>query len=263
MTLRIVVCTKETPDTTAKMEVRDGKVSWGDSPLIINPWDEYTVEEGLLLKEKHGAESCTVIGMGSEATKDALKHAIAMGCDDAILISDPALADADSLLTSHALAKAIGKLENVGLAILGKQAIDGDTGNTAAQVGRRLGWNTLTFVFKILEIDFATGTIKVARLLEQGQQICVSRLPAVISVVKDINEPRYPSFMGIRKASKAEIVNWSAADLGLEASATSQVIWPQIYSLPARTGAVEVIDGASIEEKAAALVEKLIAEKVI
>lgn len=261
--MRVIVCTKETPDTTARVEVNNGVVSWGDSPVVINPWDEYTVEEGLILKEKHGATACTVVSMGGEATKDAIKHAIAMGCDDAVLISDPALAKADSLLTSHVLAKAIGKLSEVGLVIFGKQAIDGDTGNTAVQVGRRLGWNTLTYVYKILEIDFAAGTIKVARLLEQGQQICTGKLPAVVSVVKDINEPRYPSFMGIRKAAKAEITTWSATDLGLDAAVTSKVTWPEIASPPVSTSQVEVIDGASVQEKAEKLAEKLIADKVI
>ncbi len=261
--MRVVVCTKETPDTAAKVEVKENVVSWGDSPLVINPWDEYTVEEGLLLREKHGATACTVIGMGGEPTKEALKHAIAMGCDDAHLINDASLAGADTLLTSHVLARAIAKLDDTGLAIFGRQAIDGDTGQTAVQVGRRLGWPTLTFVFKILEIDFTAKTIKVARLLEQGQQICTAGLPAVISVVKDINEPRYPSFMGIRKASKAEIPTWSAADLGLDASITAKVKWPQIMPLPAKKGTVEMIDGASVDEKAARLVEKLIAEKVI
>jgi electron transfer flavoprotein beta subunit len=230
---------------------------------VINPWDEYSVEEGLLLKEKHGATAVSVIGIGGEPTKEALKHAIAMGADDAFLVSDSALAGADSLLTSHALAKAIGKLDDVGLVVLGKQAIDGDTGQTAVQVGRRLGWSTLTYVFKILEIDFAAGTIKVARLLEQGRQICTSKLPAVISVVKDINEPRYPSFMGIRKASKAEIPTWSAADIGLDSGISSKVTWPEIMAPPVKGGVVEVIDGASAQEKAEKLVDKLIADKVV
>lgn len=261
--MRVVVCTKETPDTAAKVEVKDGVVSWGDAPLVINPWDEYTVEEGLLLKEKHGATACTVLAMGGESTREAIKHAIAMGCDDAVQISDPALAGADTLLTSHVLAKAIQKLDDVGLAIFGRQAIDGDTGQTAVQVGRRLGWNTLTFVFKILEIDFAAGTIKVVRLLEQGQQMCEGKLPAVISVVKDINEPRYPSFMGIRKASKAEIPVWSAADVGVDSAVQSKITWPDVYAPPPRTGEVEIIEGESVQARAEALVQKLIAEKVI
>jgi electron transfer flavoprotein beta subunit len=261
--LRVVVFTKETPDSAARIEVKDGVVTWGDSPLVINPWDEYSVEEGLLLKEKRGATACTVIGMGGESTKEALKHAIAMGCDDATLISDPALAGADSLLTSHALARAVAKLDDVGLVIFGRQAIDGDTGQTAVQVGRRLGWNTLTYVFKILEIDFAAGTIKVARLLEQGRQICTGKLPAVISVVKDINEPRYPSFVGIRKAAKAEIAVWSAADIGLDANVSSKVTWPELMPMAVKAGEVELIDGASVQDKAEKLVEKLFADKAV
>lgn len=261
--MRVVICTKETPDTAAKVEVKDGVVTWGDAPLVINPWDEYAVEEGLLLKEKRGATACTVIAMGGENTREALKHAIAMGADDAILLSDPALAGADTLLTSHALTQAIRKFDDVGLVICGRQAIDGDTGQTSVQIGRRLGWNTLTYVFKILEIDFAAGTIKVERMLEQGKQVCTGKLPAVISVIKDINEPRYPSFMGIRKASKAEIPVWSAADIGLDAGVTSKVTWPEINNPPARVGEVELIEGETAAEKAEKLVEKLIADKVV
>ncbi len=264
MTLRIVVCTKETPDTAAKVEVTpSGEVTWGDAPLVINPWDEYAVEEAILLKERGVAAATTVLGVGTEATKEALKHALAMGVDEAFLISDPLFRGADTLVTSRALAAAIKKLDDVGLVIFGKLTTDGGTGQTPVQVGRRLGWNTLTYVFKILEIDPAAGTIKVERLLEEGKQIVESRLPAVISVVKDINEPRYPSFMGIRKASRAEIPVWSAADLGLDASLRPKVQWPQIYALPPREGACEFIEAETPEQAAELLADKLIAEKVV
>lgn len=261
--MHVVVCTKETPDTAARVEVdAEGTVTWGDTQVVINPWDEYSVEEGLLLKEAHGG-TCTVLAMGGEATQEALKHAVAMGCDEALLVSDPAFEKADTLVTSYVLAKAIEKMGDVDLALLGRQAIDGDTGQTAVQVGRRLGWNTLTFVFKILEIDFDAGTIKVERLLEEGKQICESKLPAVISTVKDINEPRYPSFMGIRKAAGMEIPTWSAADIGADGAMTAQVQWPEISAPPAREGEVEIIEGESPAEMAATLADKLIAEKVI
>ena len=261
--MHVVVCTKETPDTAARVEVdAEGQVSWGDTPVVLNPWDEYSVEEGLLLKEAHDGK-CTVVAMGSEATKDALKHAVAMGCDEAILVSDPAFAGADTLVTSQVLAKAIEKMGDVDIAIFGKQAIDGDTGQTAVQVGRRLGWNTLTYVFKIVEIDFAARTIKVERLLEDGKQICESQLPALISTVKDINEPRYPSFMGIRKAAKLEIPMWSAADIGVDGAMTASVQWPETSAPAARDGEVEIIEAGSVEEQANVLADKLIAEKVI
>jgi electron transfer flavoprotein beta subunit len=261
--LRVVVCTKETPDTTAKIEVMDGVVTWGDAPLVINPWDEYAVEEALLLKENQDVITCTVIAMGSETTREALKHAIAMGADEAVLISDPALAQADTLLTSHALAQAICKLDDVGLALFGRQAIDGDTGQTAVQVGRWLGWNTLTYVSKILEIDFASGAITVERMLEQGKQVCTGRLPAVISVLKGINEPRYPSFLGIRRASKVDIPVWGGADIALDTAVTSKVTWLARPNLLVGTGTAEIIDGATAQEKAEKLVHKLMVDKVI
>lgn len=260
--MHIVVCTKETPDTTARIEVdAEGNASWGDMPVVLNPWDEYSVEEGLLLKEAHGG-TCTVLAMGGEATKEALKHAVAMGCDDAILVSDPAYAGADTLATSAVLAKAIEKMDDVDIAFFGKQAIDGDTGQTAVQVGRRLGWNALTYVIKVVDIDFEAKTIKVERLLEEGRQICESKLPAIISTVKDLNEPRYPNFIGIRKAAALEIPTWNAADIGLEA-VTSKVQWPTLEAPAAKEGGAMMIEGETAADIAAQLVDKLLEEKVI
>jgi electron transfer flavoprotein beta subunit len=261
--LRVVICVKETPDTAARIEVMEGVVTWGDTPPVINPWDEYAVEEALLIKEQGLADTCTAITMGKENAYEALKHAVAMGVDEAILVSDPALARADTLLTSHVLAQTIRQLEDVGLVIFGRQAIDGDTGQTAVQVGRQLGWNILTYVSSIMEIDAAASAITVERLLEQGRQVCTSRLPAVISVLKCINEPRYPSFAGVRRASKAEIPVWSGMDIGLDAAVTSKVTWPEIVNLPAHIGTAEIIDGATAQEKAEKLVEKLMVDKVI
>jgi electron transfer flavoprotein beta subunit len=249
------------PDTAAKVEVSaSGEVTWGDAPLVINPWDEYAVEEAILLTER-GATGTAVIAVGGETSQEALKHALAMGIDEAVQISADGL-PADSLALSKALAGAIGRLEDVGLVIMGKEAADGNTGETATMVGRRLGWSTLTYVFKVAEVDFAAGTIKVERLIEDGKQIVESKLPAVISVVKDINEPRYPSFMGIRKASRAEIPVWSAADVGA-GDASAKVAWEEIYALPPREGACEIIEADSVEAAAATLADKLIEEKVI
>lgn len=255
--LRIVVCTKETPDTAAQVAVSpDGEVTWGDAPLVINPWDEYAVEEALQLTER-GATGTIALGMGTEQTKEALKHALAIGLDEAILVSDPAFKGADTLVTSHVLAQAIRKLDDIGLALFGKVATDGSTGQTATQVGRRLGWTTLTYVSKIVDVDIDAGTVKVERLLEEGKQIVEGRLPAVISVMKGINEPRYPSFMGIRKASRAEIPAWSAADISFDGVVKAKVTWPEIRSLPAREGECEIVEAAAV------LVERLISEKVV
>jgi electron transfer flavoprotein beta subunit len=259
--LRVVVCTKEVPDTAAKVEVTaSGEVTWGDAPLVINPWDEYAVEEAILLMER-GATGTTVVAVGGESSQEALKHALAMGMDDAVQVSDDGLAT-DSLALSKALAGAIGKLDDVGLVIMGKETSEGNTGETATMVGRRLGWSTLTYVFKIAEIDFGAGTIKVERLIEDGKQIVESKLPVVISVVKDINDPRYPSFMGIRKASRAEIPVWSAAEVGA-GDTSAKIAWEEIYALPPREGACEIIEADSADAAAAMLADKLIEEKVI
>ncbi|MBN1427468.1 MAG: electron transfer flavoprotein subunit beta/FixA family protein [Anaerolineae bacterium] len=261
--MRVVVCVKETPDTAANIEVSEGIVTWSGTSPVINPWDEYAVEESLLLKEKGLATVCTAITMGNEDTCEGIKHAIAMGVDEAVLVSDPALAKADTLLTSHALSQAIRRFDHVGLVIFGRQAIDGDTGQTAVQVGRRLGWNTLTYVSKILALDVIAGTITVERMLEQGKQVCIGRLPTVISVLKCINEPRYPSFIGLRRASQFEIPVWSGADVMLDPAVTSKVTWPEVSNVPVHAGFAEIIEGTTAQEKAEKLVEKLIADKVI
>ncbi len=263
--MHIVACVKQTPDTAATVAVKDGHVTWGDAALVVNPWDEYAIEEAIRLKEKHGGKA-TALSLGPESAKEALKTSLAMGCDEAILISDPALKGSDVTATATALAAAIRKMGDVDVVALGNRAIDGDTGLSAAAVAAKLGWSLLTDLSKIDQLDAGARTITVERSLEEGKQICASKLPVVISVVKDINEPRYPSFMGIRKASKAVIPIWSVAELGLDASqvgsAGSTVTWPEIYPLPPREGSVELIDGTP-EEIAAKLADKLIADKVI
>lgn len=264
--LKAVVFVKQTPDSAATMSVKDGKADWGDAPLIVNPWDEYAVEEAIRLKENLNGSAVALL-MGGESGKEALKTCLAMGCDEAILLSDALMQGSDALGTARVLAAAVGKQGDVDVAIFGKQAIDGDTGFVPMAVARLLGWSPLSYVFKIVAIDPAAKTITVERLLEEGKQIVTASLPAVISVVKDINEPRYPSFMGIRKASKATIPVWTAADLGLGAgeigAEAAKVVWGEVRPLPVRTGAVEMITGNSPEEIANTLLDKLIAEKVL
>ncbi len=263
--MKVVVLTKQTPSTTAVFTVDSaGNVSWDDpggKPNVVNPWDEYTIEEGIRLKENHGATDVIAMTMGDEDSKEALKTALAMGCTEAVLVSDPAFAGADTLGTAKVLAAAINKVGDVKVAIFGKQAIDGDTGQTAVQTARKLGWTPLTFVSAIKEITDTAVTVE--RLLDDGKETVTAPLPVVISVVKEINEPRYPSFMGIRKANRATIPVWSAADIGVEGPVSSKVDWSHVYAMPPREGEVEIIEGDSIAEKAQKLVDKLYEEKVI
>jgi electron transfer flavoprotein beta subunit len=257
--LKIVVCVKQVPDSAAKVVAENGQVNWGDSPLVINPWDEYAVEGALLQREALGGD-VTAISIGGENAKEALKHALAMGCNEAILISDPALEKLDSQAVARVLAAAVQKIGGVDLVFLGRQAIDSDTGVTTAQTARVLGWPALTLVSVITAID--AGSIQVERSMEEGHQAVSAKLPAVISVVKDFAEPRYPSFMGIRKASKAVIPVWGLTDLGIPAP-IPVVTWPKLSNPPARAITTEIITGGSPQEIAENLADRILAEKVL
>jgi len=256
--LKLVACVKTTPDTTAAVKVEDGKPTWGDAPLVINPWDEYAVEAALQQKETHGG-TVTAISVGGEEARIALKHALAMGADDAILISDPALGKADPQAIARILAAAIQKLGGVDLAFFGRQAIDDDSGTSAAQAARLLGWAALTLA-SVIKVE--NGSVRVERAIEEGRQAVSAKLPAVISLVKDIGEPRYPSFMGIRRASKAEIPTWSLAQLGGAAPAPV-VEYLSLMDAPVREVVCELIKAASPQATAEQLVDKIVGEKLL
>jgi electron transfer flavoprotein beta subunit len=257
--LKIVVCVKQVPDSAARVVVEDGQISWGDAPLVINPWDEYAVEAALNQKEAYGG-SVTVLSMGKEDEKEAIKHALAMGCDEAILLSDPALAGADGGAAARVLAAAIQKIGDVDLVIFGKQAIDSDTGTAPSMTARVLGWPALTLVSAIDGVD--EGVIKVQRAIEEGRQLVAAKLPASLSIIKDYGEPRYPSFMGIRKAARAQVPVWNLGDLGIQAP-TAVVSWPDVMNPPEREITNEIIQGDSPQEIAEKLADKIMAEKLL
>jgi electron transfer flavoprotein beta subunit len=256
--LKIVVCIKQVPDSAAKVVVDGGKISWGDAPLVINPWDEYAVEAALQQKEALGG-TVTAISIGGEGAKEAIKHSLAMGADDAILISDPSLENMDTQAAAQVLSAAIQKVGGVDMAFFGRQAIDGDSGITPSQTARLLGWPALT-LSAVIKVD--GGSVRVERAIEEGRQIVTAKLPAVFSLVKDFGEPRYPSFMGIRKAARAEIPAWSLADLGMAAPA-AVISWPEVMNPPSREVTCEVISGGSPQEIAEKLADKILAEKVL
>lgn len=265
--MQIVVVTKSTPDTAAKVEVNaSGAVTWGDAQMVINPWDEYSVTEAVLLKEAHKLKT-TILAVGPEVHNDALKQGLAIGIDEAARVWEPAMEGQDTLGYSTAVAAAIRKLGDVGLVIFGRELVDVATDAHIFMVARKLGWPVLGSVSKIQAIDLTAQTIRVERMTEEGKQIVSAKLPCVISVLKGINEPRYPSFINIRKASKAVIPVWSSADLGLEANAVSgnaaKVQTTSYQNLPVRQGTVQIIEGANETEKAQKLVTKLIEEKVL
>jgi len=256
--LKIIACIKQVPDSEAKVTAADGKVSWGDAPLVINPFDEYAVEGALQQKEALGG-TVTALCIGPESAKDALKHALAMGADEAVLVSDPALENLDTVGAAKVLAAAINKIGGADMVIFGRQTLDNGAGLTPPQTARVLGWPMLGLAGQI-KVDSGNATVE--RVLEEGRQTVSAKLPAVLSVVQSIGEPRYPSFMGIRKASKATIPVWSLGDINASAPAAI-VTRTELMNPPARETAVEMITGETPEEIADKLADKIIAEKVL
>jgi electron transfer flavoprotein beta subunit len=257
--MNIIALVKQTPDTAKLSRTLNGVQLMADGqPRIVNPWDEYTLETALQLKEKHGGKKVTAIALGKPEAVDALRTALAMGADEAALVSDPVLAQADVSMTAKALTAAIRKAGGADLIVAGRAAIDGNGGAVGAQVAALLGLPMLSYVAKLNSV--AAGRVSAVRALEHGRETVSTSLPAVISVLKEIAEPRYPSFMGIRKAAKVVIPTWSLGDLGL-AGLQPRVTWQT--ELPvARETQVTWIKG-SPEEMARALVSSLQEAKVL
>lgn len=212
--MNIVVCVKQVPATTeVKMNKETNTIIREGVEAIINPYDMYAVEEGIRIKERLGGK-VTVLSMGIPSVAELLKTTIGLGADDAVLLSDRAFAGADTLATSYALSMGIGKIGNVDLVICGKQATDGDTAQVGPSLAEKLGWPHTTYVRKIEEIgeDF----IRCQRMTEDGYEVVEMPLPAVITVVKEINEPRLPSLKNMIRAKKAVVNVWTADDIGAD-----------------------------------------------
>jgi electron transfer flavoprotein beta subunit len=267
--LHAIVCIKQVPDTEAPVKIQQGQLALAGMPLMLNAFDEYAVEEALLLREKLGGK-VTVLCMGPAEATEALKKALAMGADEAFLLSDPPFEGADAWATAYTLAAAIRKVGGYDIVLCGKQSTDGTSASVGTAVARFLDLPALTYVFKVRAFDPVAKQITVERLLEGRREVVEASLPAVVTVVKDINQPRYPTLLGIRKAARTVIPTWGAADLaaagadpagfGQEGS-PSQVL--QVDYPPARAGKVEIIAGATPEEQAALLADRLLGLKVL
>jgi electron transfer flavoprotein beta subunit len=246
--MNIIVCIKQVPNTTdvridpvTNTLIRDGVES------VINPFDAYAIEEAVRLRERCGGK-VTVITMGPPQAETALKEAIGLGCDEAVLVSDRKFAGSDTWATSYTLSAAIEKLGEFGVILCGKQASDGDTAQVGPGISAHLDIPQVTYVRKISEINDRTA--KVERMTEEGYDVVETPLPCLLTVVKEINTPRMPSLRGLMRAKSAKIVKWSAADieadpaaLGLDGSPTRVV---KIFTPEPRKGG-EMISGSASE----------------
>lgn len=240
--MKILVCIKQTFDTEAKITLdKDGKIERQGVSLIMNPYDEFAVEEALRLKEKHGGE-VTVITVGAPESQDALRQALAMGADRAVLI-DPAGAELDEYSTATILAKAIGGME-YDLILGGFRAIDDGSAQVAGRVAEILG---LPVVNVVTKLEVQDGKALATREIEGGSEIIEVPLPAVITAQKGLNEPRYPSMKGIMQAKKKPMQKTKVDELGLDAGEISPKTRILKYFLPEPRKAGKVIEGEAAD----------------
>jgi len=261
--MNIVVCLKQVPGTTkVPIDPQTNTIIRQGIENIINPLDTYALEESIRIKERCGGK-VTAISMGPPQAEEMLREAISLGADEAILLSDGAFAGADTWATAYTLARAIEKLEGYDLVICGRQTIDGDTGQVGPELAEMLGLPFIAYVSQIEEID--DESMRAKRMVEDGYEILEAPLPAVMSVVKEINTPRLPSLRGLTKAKSAEVPVWAAQELGVDenklglSGSCTRVI--KVF-FPQRVSQGEILQG-ELESQVGSLIDKLRDAKLI
>lgn len=258
--MKILVCVKQVPDTNeVKIDPVKGTLIRDGVPSILNPDDANALEAALMLKDKDPDVEIAVLTMGPPQAGYMLRECLAMGADEAYLLSDRAFGGADTCATSTTIAVGIRKVEGVDVIFAGRQAIDGDTAQVGPQVAQRLGIPVVTYV---QSIRMDEDKVTVQRQMEDGYEVIEVKLPCLLTCVKELNEPRYMSVGGIVDAYQKDITVWNhmdveldPADCGLNASPT------QVFRsfTPPQKGKGEMLSG-TVQEMAEALVGKL-AEK--
>lgn len=247
--MNVVVCVKQVPDPNVAPKLENGRLKRDGVPNVMDPGDEFGVEAGLQLVEAHGGE-VTIVTMGPPQAMEAVRKALSMGAHRGILISDPALENADALATARVLAAAIRRA-NPDLVVAGVESTDGYTGTVPGTVAELLGVPQLTFAKKV---EIAGGTVRVQRQTETGYDIVESPTPALVTVTAGVNEPRYPSFKGIVAAKSKPVEQLTIADLGVDAGATQSVT--NTTEAPARAAGEKIEDDGTAAEKIAEYLER-------
>jgi len=241
--MKIVVCMKQTFDTEATVALKGGKIDDGGVKLVINPYDEFAIEEALRIKEANGGEGEVIlVSAGGDGVTSALRTGLAMGADRAVLVSDPALEDADEWALAEALAKAI-KTIPYDLILTGRIAVDGGSAQVAVRIAEALG---IPSVSSILKLELVDGKALVKREIDGGSQQIEVELPVLLTAQKGLNEARLPSMAGIMKAKKKELTVLSLADIGADGLEAKAKITE--YSLPAPRGGGKLIDGEPADQ---------------
>ncbi len=209
-----IVCLKEVPDTETRIQVRDGAVVEEGIQYVVNPYDEFALEEALKWQEAHGGK-VTLVSLGPERARESILKGLAMGADEVYHLADPAFLGGDAYATARALAAAIQKIGGYDIIFCGKQAVDDDNAAVGAMLAELLDLPHVSVVTR-LELDIEARTGRAEREIEGGKEVVEFSLPAVITAQKGLNEPRYPSFKGIRQARSKPFTQWTVADVGVE-----------------------------------------------
>lgn len=264
--MHIVVCIKYIPDPEAAFSMfRIDEQAMEMVPAsglkhVVSPFDEQAVEAALRIRETHTDARITVLTLGDEVSRNAIKHGLAMGADDGVLLSDAAFDAADSYTTVHVLTAAVKKLGAVDLILAGRQAADWDAGVVGAGVGELLGLPVLSFA---KAVSIADGQVRVERVLDDGSEIVEVALPAVVTVSNEIGAPRVPTLRETMRAARKPVQKWSAADLDLQAAdIASQRMRVSLFA-PVKTSRCELITGATPEEQGANLALRLREARVL
>jgi len=213
--LRIVVPVKQVPETgKARMDEESGTIKREGVESIVNPLDLYAIETALQVRQRYGGE-ITALSMGPPSAHEALREAVAMGCDGGVLLSGRGFVGSDTFATAYALSRAVRRIGRFDLVICGERATDGETGQVGPGLAALLGVPPITYVSALEGIS--DGRVRVRRLVERGYETLSCTLPCVVSVVKEIADPRLPTLRGKRRAREAEIPTWDPDDVGAEA----------------------------------------------
>jgi len=255
--MKIVVCVKQVPDAKdVRLDPKTNTMAREGVQSIMNPYDRHALEAAVQLKEEFGG-TVVALTMGPPQAEETLREAVACGADEAVLVSDRAFAGADTWATTYTLGRAIDKIGDVDLIVCGKQAIDGDTAQVGPGLAQRLNLPYVAYAKKILDCE--DGKIRLERLMDDGYDVVEMRLPGLLTVVKEINDPRVPSLKGKMKAKSMKARVFTAADLeadpaslGLRGS-TTQVV--RVFSPEFR--AERCMLSGTVAEQVEQLLEKL------
>lgn len=262
----MMVCVKqipdpETPAAAFKVDEAAKKVlpAQGIAP-VISPFDAQAVEAALRIRDAQGGGKITVISAGPASARDAIKHGLAMGADEGVLIDDPALTDADSFVTARVLAAAIQKLGHFDIIFCGRQAADWDMGVVGPGLAELLGVPAVTIGKSVQATD---GRLTVEKVLTDGFETVDVQTPCVVTISNELGDPRYPQLRQIMMAARKQVTVWKAADLGLSADDLQSPLHVERLYVPVKESNVEIIEGDTVEEQAQTLARRLREAKLI